>query len=43
MRVDKFVLLDRGKESVGGGDQEVLYSSGFGIKESAKHFLGRIC
>nr|WP_312984016.1 molybdopterin cofactor-binding domain-containing protein [Clostridioides sp.] len=39
--VDKFVLLeDIGRESVGGGDQEVLYSSeSFGIKESAKPFL----
>ncbi|WP_315166402.1 xanthine dehydrogenase family protein molybdopterin-binding subunit [Metaclostridioides mangenotii] len=39
--LDKFVLLEElGRESVGGGDQEVLYSSeSFGIKESAKPFL----
>jgi len=35
------VLLEElGRKSVGGGDQEVLYSSeSFGIKESAKPFL----
>lgn len=39
--IEKFVLLEElGRESVGGGDQEVLYSSeSFGIKESAKPFL----
>ncbi|HBH3050515.1 TPA: molybdopterin-dependent oxidoreductase, partial [Clostridioides difficile] len=39
--VEKFVLLSElGKESVGGGNQEVLYSSeSYGIQESAKPFL----
>ncbi|EGT3798209.1 molybdopterin-dependent oxidoreductase [Clostridioides difficile] len=39
--VEQFVLLSElGKESVGGGNQEVLYSSeSYGIQESAKPFL----
>ncbi len=34
------MLSELGKESVGGGNQEVLYSSeSYGIQESAKPFL----